>query len=63
MVGRFKEGQLLDYLEYSEASSYLTQMRELEIPKYHTKSFKVYVERENAGFNKLIEFNSSMRNW
>ena len=63
VVGRFKEGQLLDYLEYSEASSYLTQMRELEIPKYHTKSFKVYVERENAGFNKLIEFNSSMRIW
>jgi hypothetical protein len=63
VVGRFKEGQLLDYLEYSEVSSTLTQMRELKIPTYYTKSFEVYIQQENESLNKLIEFNSSMRNW
>jgi hypothetical protein len=54
VVGRFKEGQLFDSIGYSEASSTLTQKRELKIPTYYTKSFEVYIQRENEGLNKLI---------
>ena len=47
VVGRFKEGQLIHYLDQSGVSASLTQMRTLEIPKYYKKEFEIYIKRES----------------